>query len=64
MLTRLRIANDPQQWSRNEQELEDRLKAQLEQNYEACVSVLRLINGVLTDILTQTKTLDILLEKV
>lgn len=58
------IVSDPLRWSRNEQELEDRLKALLEQNYDACVSALRLIDGVLTDILEQTKTLDILLQQV
>ena len=44
--------------------LEEKVKARLEENYDACVSALRLINGSLTDILRETGTLDILTEHV
>lgn len=44
--------------------LEDRLKSRLADSYDACVSALSLINGVLVEILKETKTLDILIRKV
>ncbi len=42
-------------------DLEERLKARLVDSYDACVSALSLINDALTEILKETKTLDILL---
>ena len=44
--------------------LEARLKARLEDSYDACVSALRSINTVLNEILSETKTLEILLQQV
>lgn len=44
--------------------LEDRLKARLNESYDACVTALSLINTLLADILKETKILDILNEKV
>ena len=58
------MINDLHHQSWQDQGLEDKLKIRLEENYDACVSALRLINIILREILEQTKTLDILLEKV
>lgn len=45
-------------------ELEDQLKARLADCYDACVSALSLINALLVEILKETRTLDILTQKV
>ncbi len=47
-----------------DEDLETRLRAQLSDCYEACVSALSLINTLLTEILQETKTLDIVQKKV
>ena len=44
--------------------LESRLRDRLSDSYDACVSSLSLINDILLEILKDTKTLDILLQKV
>lgn len=45
-------------------DLEDRMKINLNDCYAGCVSALSLINNILTEILKETKTLDILLQRV
>lgn len=47
-----------------DEDLEERLKTRLDDCYAGCVSALALINDILTEILKETKTLDILLQKV
>ena len=47
-----------------EQNLEERLKARLNESYDACVSALSLINTLLTDVLKETKIFDIIDAKV
>lgn len=47
-----------------DEDLEEQLKARLVDSYDGCVSALSLINDALTEILKETKTLDILLQKV
>lgn len=47
-----------------DEDLEEQLKAHLVDSYDGCVSALSLINDALTEILNETKTLDILLKKV
>ena len=44
--------------------LENRLRNRLSDSYDGCVSSLSLINDILREILKETKTLDILLQKV
>ena len=58
------MVDDLQHILRQEDGLEDRLKARLNESYDACISALSLINTLLADILKETKTLDILNEKV
>ena len=48
-------------WDRD---LENRLRDRLSDSYDGCVSSLSLINDILLEILKDTKTLDILLQKV
>ena len=45
-------------------DLENRLRDRLSDSYDGCVSSLSLINDILLEILKDTKTLDILLQKV
>lgn len=47
-----------------DEDLEEQLKARLVDSYDGCVSGLSLINDALMEILKETKTLDILLQKV
>ena len=47
-----------------DQGLEEQLKARLVDSYDGCVSALGLINDALREILKETKTLDIVLQKV
>jgi hypothetical protein len=58
------INDDRRHRSWQDPALEEKIKARLEENYGACVSALRLINGSLTDILSETGTLKILTENV
>ena len=58
------MINNLQHWSWQDQEIGPKLKARLEGNYEACVSALRIINGILIDILKETGAFDILVEQV
>ena len=58
------MVDDLQHTLWQEDGLEDRLKARLNESYDACISALSLINTLLADILKETKTLDILNEKV
>jgi len=44
--------------------LEDRIRLQLDESYDACISSLFLINQVLAEILKETGTLEILAQKV
>ena len=47
-----------------DEDLEEQLKARLVDSYDGCVSALALINEALKEILKETKTLDIVLQKV
>ena len=58
------INDDRRHRSWQDPELEEKVKARLEENYDACVRVLRLINDLLIDILRETGTLHILTEQV
>ena len=58
------MVDDLQHMLWQENGLEERLKARLNESYDACVSALSLINTLLADILKETKILDILNEKV
>ncbi len=58
------MINDPRHALWQDEDLEDRFKVLLTDCYDACVSALSLINAVLSDILRETKTLDILTQKV
>lgn len=49
---------------RDSEVLESRLRDRLSDSYDGCVSSLSLINDILLEILRDTKTLDILLQKV
>lgn len=58
------MINDPHNALWHDADLEDRLIIRLADCYDACVSALSLINAALSEILRETKTLDILTQKV
>lgn len=58
------MINDPRHALWQDEDLEDRLIVRLEDCYDACVSALSLINAALSEILRETKTLEILTQKV
>jgi len=58
------LINDPHHALWQDEDLEDRLKIRLGDCYDAFVSALSLINAALSGILRETKTLDILTQKV
>lgn len=58
------MINNPHHALWQDEDLEDRLKDHLADCYDACASALSLINAVLTDILKETKSLDILTQQV
>lgn len=58
------MINDPGHALWRDKNVEEQLKARLVDSYDGCVSALSLINGALTEILKETKTIDIVLQKV
>ena len=58
------MINDLEHALWRDENLEEQLKARLLDSYDGCVSALALINDALKEILKETKTLDIVLQKV